>query len=108
MKFIRFSVISALCLVSALCLNSCKADPEYVGQEYGYVQFKLYKEASYSKAVVPELDYLGDAGKILVVLQYGDVSLSQTLTLSASGAQAAEFGLRSDKLKLLAGEYKVL
>ena len=61
-----------------------------------------------SKAEVPELDYLSDASKVKVTLQgAGGQLISQTLVLSAADKEAAEFGLRSDKLRLLAGEYEI-
>ena len=37
----------------------------------------------------------------------GEQLISQTLVLSAADKEAAEFGLRSDKLRLLAGEYEI-
>lgn len=85
-------------------------------QNYGYAQFKLYKKASYSqdaeavasRAVQSTLNYLADAHKVKVTLVYDDITLSQTLTLSAADAAAAEFGLRSDKLKLLVGDYRLI
>lgn len=98
----------------ALVLASCTAK-EPVGNEaasdYGYVQFKLYKAASYepsTKSIKSELDYLRDAYKVKVTLMTGNITLAQTLTLSASSDEAAEFGLRAEKLKLLAGEYDVV
>ena len=53
--------------VAALSFGSCsKAEPDYREKEHGYVQFKLYKEASYegTKAIVSQLDYLADAAKL--------------------------------------------
>lgn len=83
--------------------------PDNREQDYGYVQFKLYKKASYeSVKAVTQLEYLNDAAKVMVLLQYGDKQLTQTLTLSAYDSETAEFGLRSAKLKLLAGDYKVV
>lgn len=109
MKLFRFSVVVAM--VASFLFASC-AKPEmedYREQDYGYVQFKLYKAASYqdTKAVVPQLEYLGDAAKVMVMLNYGSTQITQTLTLTASDTEAAEFGLRSEKLKLVAGEYSV-
>ncbi len=100
-------------------LGGCTAEEPADNREhdYGYIQFKLYKSASYddmvagstpsTKAVVDELDYLSDASKVKVTLEYGETTISQTLPISASGKEEAEFGMRSDKLRLLAGEYKV-
>lgn len=85
-------------------------------QNYGYAQFKLYKKASYStdtqteasRAIQSTLDYLADAHKVKVTLVYDDITLAQTLTLTAADAAAAEYGLRSDKLKLLVGDYRLI
>ena len=100
-----------LTVFSALLAAGCakNAEPDWQETEYGYVQFKLYKEASYpdAKAVVSQLEYLNDVSKIQVNLRYGENEITQTLVMNSSSEEAAEFGLRSDKLKLLAGTYKV-
>ena len=103
-------VLSSL---ATLLLFSCTKveEPDYSEKDYGYVQFKLYKTASYTKAGGDEesrLDYLADATKIKVNLSDGKNSISQSLVLSAANAEAAEFGLRSDKMKLLAGNYRIV
>ena len=113
-----FNVCVVLSLLFGALLSSCTEDvPDYREQEYGYAQFKLYKEASYqpaaksevgSRAVQTMLDRLGEAHKIKVTLSFGETTIAQTLTLSAADEASAEFGLRSDKLKLLIGEYKVI
>ena len=109
MKYSRISVIISLfaVLLFAGCAKQEMADNRE--HDYGYVQFKLYKEASYvdTKAIVPQLEYLSDATKIMVMLQFGNDEITQTLTLSASNSEAAEFGLRSEKLQLIAGEYHI-
>ena len=109
MKFSGFSLVIAM--MAALLFVGC-TKPEAAdnrARDYGYVQFKLYKEASYAgtKAVVSQLEYLNDASKIMVMLEYGNNELTQTLTLSSHDAESAEFGLRSEKLQLVAGEYTV-
>ena len=113
MKFLRFSVYLAVALLSALSFGGCSKvqEPDYREHDYGYVQFKLYKEASYpgTKAIGNDpLEYLSDATKIKVTLGYGDDLIYQTLTFSYADAVSAEFGIRTEKLKLLAGEYKLL
>lgn len=111
MKFSRFSVLSLVALLTAFFFAGCAKEegPDYRQKEYGYVQFKLYKEASYgdTKATVDQMQYLSDAAKVMVMLRYNDVEITQTLVLSASDAEAAEYGLRSEKLQLLAGVYEV-
>ena len=111
MKFSRFTVWTVLTLLASFLLAGCAKEtaPDYTEKDYGYVQFKLYKSASYedTKATVSQMQYLHDAAKVMVMLKYGETELSQTLVLSASNDEAAEFGLRSEKLQLLAGEYEV-
>ncbi len=109
MKLFRFAIISVLAgLVLGLCAGCVQQEPDNREQDYGYIQFKLYKSASAAKAVVDRLDYLRDANKLKVTLTYGETTISQTLILNAAGEEEAEFGLRSEKLKLLAGDYEVL
>ena len=112
MKFLRFSVYLAVALLSALSFGSCTKveEPDYREHDYGYVQFKLYKAASYveSKAVVSQLDYLSRAKKIMLIMTSEDGNeIRQTLTLGATNESAAEYGLRSEKLQLIAGTYTV-
>ena len=96
-------------LVPMLLLSSCvkETEPDYREKDYGYVQFKLYKAASYPESKA-DIEYLNDVTKIKVMLRYGNSNIAQTLVLSSSGSDAAEFGLRSDKLKLLAGDYSII
>ena len=112
MKLFRFNILSVLACLSLLAVSSCAVEEEmdYREKDYGYVQFKLYKEASYgaTKAIVEELDYLADVSKVTVTLEYGESRISQTLVVSAASAEAAEYGLRSEKLKLLADDYRVM
>lgn len=109
MKYIKFIILLA---VVGLTVFGCTEvqEPDYRETDYGHVQFKLYKEASYdaTKAVVSQLDYLGDVTKLKVTLKYGENLISQTLVMNSFDAQSAEYGLRSDKLKLLAGSYQIL
>ena len=99
-----------MALCSLLYLGGCSKveEPDNRDLAYGHVQFKLYKEASYPGTKADQLEYLGDVAKIKVTLRYGENLISQTMVASAANDEAAEFGLRSDKLKLLAGDYRVL
>ena len=118
MKLFNFKTIFAFAAgCAALCSAACSDDDGIDNRErdYGYIQFKIYKEASYpgapasqSRAVVDELDYLHTARKLSVELRSGNTSIVQTMVLSAADNQSAEFGLRSDKLQLLAGEYQIV
>ena len=113
MRYLRNIVLWVLAVAAATSC-SMKEEPDYREQDYGHVQFKLYKAASYeaqpeaTKAVMSQLEYLKDVTKIKVTLRYEGNMISQTLVMSAANDDAAEFGLRSDKLKLLAGRYDVL
>ena len=92
-------------------LVSCSDKDDLATGQYGYVQFKLYKTASDGKQkteatrAVDRLDYLVDARKIKVMLKYNNTTISQTMVLNSYNAENAEYGLRSDKLRLLVGEY---
>lgn len=103
----KLVLIFSLILFAVGCSND--AAPDYRNQDYGYVQFKLYKEASYdTRAIKTTLDYLSEACKVKVTLGYGDTTIAQTLVLHSSDSQSAEFGLRSDKLQLLTGSYRLV
>ena len=92
-------------------LVSCTDSEEPLASQYGYVQFKLYKTASDSKQnssatrASEKLEYLADAHKIKVLLKYDGNTIVQTMVLNSYNAENAEYGLRSDKLRLLAGKY---
>lgn len=92
-------------------LVSCTDNDGLETGHYGYVQFKLYKTASDSKQAtsatraVEKLEYLVDARKIKVLLKYDGNTIAQTMVLNSYNAENAEYGLRSDKLRLLAGKY---
>lgn len=110
MKITRFAAMLLAAL--PLLMSSCSEDKvaDYRERDYGYVQFKLYKAASYgnqSRALVSELPYLSDACKIKVYMQYGNMSINQSLVLNYADKESAEWGLRSDKLQLLEGHYVI-
>ena len=97
-----------------LLVQSCANDNiiDLREKDYGYVQFKLYKRASYEPATKSTradddiLDYLAEACKVEInIVDNNGSKLRQTLVLSASDNDAAEFGVRSDKLKLVSGNY---
>ena len=118
MKLYRNIVCVVLAVIASAFVVGCSEDEGIDNREqnYGYAQFKLYKKASYSsdaaavdsRAVQSTLNYLADAHKVKVTLVYDDITLAQTLTLSAADADSAEYGLRSDKIKLLVGDYRLI
>lgn len=99
----------AIYAIALVLGTSCAKEPapDYDGG-YGYVQFKLYKEVSYNATKATQLDYLHDACKVNVSMYHGEDVISQTLVLSSSDKESAEFGLRSSKLKLLPGDYSII
>ena len=107
-QFISFIFIGLLSLVSV----SCSDDKDVLQGGNGYVQFKLYKSASYEKSETSRagdnrVDYLNEAKKVKILLTSEDFSFSQTLSLNAYNDENAEYGLRSEKLELIPGEYTV-
>ena len=111
-RLLRFVTLSFVSLLSFACSKDATVDNR--DDDYGYAQFRLYKEASYdagnsdqTRAIVSQLEYLNKATKITVRLLYGESTVSQTVNLTAADNDAAEYGLRSDKLKLLTGDYQV-
>ncbi|MCM1503247.1 MAG: DUF4458 domain-containing protein [Bacteroidales bacterium] len=109
MKIFRFAIMLMTAVSAVLALGSCSVEEMQDTGDYGYVQFKLYKEASYvpaSKAA--EIDYLADITKARITMRYQGTTLNQTLVFSAADKESAEFGIRSEKLQLLAGDYEVL
>lgn len=99
-------------LLAMVGLVGCSEDDEAQNPMYGYVQFKLQKKASYDSEEktrgVGILDKLSDAKKIKVTLQHDGSTITQTLVLNSYNEENAEFGLRSDKLQLLVGDYKIV
>ncbi len=106
------SLVALMALVPFVGCSTEGDEADFRETEYGYVQFKLYKEASYevddSRALKSQLDYLSEAAKVKVTLSYGETTIAQTLTLSSADDKMAEMGLRTDKLKLLTGNYQVV
>ena len=108
--FKLFALIAAISLTLTGCSDETLVDNRDLG--YGYIQFKLYKEASYNpaetRALNTSLENLSDAHKIRVEFLFDNTRLSQTLTLSAFNQENAEFGFRTEKLKLMVGDYTIL
>ncbi len=119
MKIYKIAVIALMGVLLSSIFTGCSKEELMVNgeQDYGYIQFKLYKAASYeaangaetasTRAVVDQLEYLHQACKVKVTLEYGETIIAQTLPVAAADEAAAEYGMRSEKLRLLAGEYSV-
>ncbi len=114
MKLKQIWIWAIMCAATLMGGCTTPNEEEGLNDGYGYVQFKLYKKASYvapeqsTKATNDPLEWLAEAYKVEVLLSYGDNEISQTLTIDAPEGDAAEWGTRSSKLKLLVGDYKLL
>lgn len=109
MRLLKRIFLWAVAIVPLLPLGSCVGtEADYRDLDYGHVQFKLYKQASYPGTKADPVQYLRDVSKIKVTLRYEGNVFAQTLVLGYSNDEASEFGLRSEKLKLLAGDYQVV
>lgn len=109
--FITPIITVLLCTVIAGC-----TDKEDLNRgEYGYVQFRLYKKASYESDATEkaasrsgeDVNKLSEIQKIEVELTQDGTSIVQTLVLNSYSTENAEFGMRSDKMQLLAGKYTI-
>ena len=104
-------ILSGLTVIGMTgCAN---VEEDMVQNQYGYAQFRLYKSSSYdkdihTKASAGKVDLLADVQKIKVVLQYNGANISQMLRFNSYNAENGEYGLRSDKLQLLPGDYKIV
>ena len=109
-------LLTLLFAFMALGLVGCSDDDDAAQPQYdlyGYVQFKLYKKASaeggaIGTRAVERLDKLSDAYKIKVIMQSAGQTLSHTLLFNSFDDESAEYGLRSEKLKILAGTYNII
>ncbi|MCD8276119.1 MAG: DUF4458 domain-containing protein [Alistipes sp.] len=114
----RLFLFPLFALLLGVVASGCSDEGDGLeGGKYGYVQFKLYKEASYGREAAAQqtaavtragVDKLGDIRKMEIELRYGETSITQTLILNSYNEENAEFGLRTDKLQLLAGDYRIV
>lgn len=109
MRILKFAIMLMTAVSAVAAIGGCSVEEPHDAGDYGYVQFKLYKEASYSPASkAASIDYLADITKARITMRYQGTVLNQTLVFSAADQLKAEYGIRSEKLQLLAGEYEVL
>ena len=108
----RHNIITKICslaaLLSLLLVGGCEERGENLSAEYGYVQFQLVKASQLDDTRAEELEWLSDACKICVVMQHEGSTITQTLNVESYDATTAEWGLWSEKLRLLAGDYNVI
>ena len=102
--------LSLLLLATAILTSSCQEQPENLDAEYGYVQFRLLKESQIDSddTRASRLEWLADAKKIGIVIQLEGRTITQTLPLSCYDKESAEWGIYSEKLRLITGEYKLI
>lgn len=95
-----------LCLLSIGCQN----EEQTLYADYGYVQFRIVKSGSEQDPTRAKdmLDRLTEAHKITVIMQHEGSTITQTLPLGYYSEESAEWGVRSDKLRLLVGEYNII
>lgn len=112
-KIIKLFLAPIIAVLFCTAVTGCKDDEGLQGSEYGYVQFKLYKAASYQPAEETPAsraasEMLSDIQKVEVELNYNGTSITQTLVLNSYSSENAEYGMRSDKLQLMAGTYTMV
>lgn len=114
-KIINLFLLPIITVLLCTVVTGCKDDEGLNSGDYGYVQFKLYKLASYESGETEavsragdEIAELGEVQKVEVELLYNGTSITQTLVLNYYNAENAEYGMRSDKMQLLAGKYTIV
>lgn len=107
----RMIIVCSLLLTLLLATSCDNSDNAMVTAEYGYVQFKVVKSGEAATAesrAGATLDRLSDAHKLTVVMQHDGSTITQTLPLSSYDDITAEWGVRSEKLRLLVGKYDII
>ena len=115
-KIINLFFAPIITVLLCTVITGCTDEEGLNSGDYGYVQFKLYKAASYESGEAEktatrangEIQKLDEIQKIEVELLYNGTSIIQTLVLNSYSSENAEFGMRSDKLQLLAGKYTIV
>ena len=102
------SLVAAMLLIATF---GCEREDNTLQADYGYVQFKVVKNSTIEEAptrATDALEWLSDACKITVVMQHEGSTIQQTLPLASYDKETSEWGLRSEKLRLLTGSYNVI
>lgn len=106
---------TAIVAFATLLMTACQNDKvEEQGAEYGYVAFRLVKasqpEADAETSSRALFEWLSDAHKVTITMQPLDdvISLTQTLPITYYDKELAEWGVTSDKIRMLVGGYRVL
>lgn len=105
-KLIQLSFF--ICLMASFALAGCQDnnDLDKGDRSFGFFQLKLSKK-ELTKGITggDALENLKDAKKIQIDLVYNNRQVSQTLNLLAVSDDAAEFGLTTETVELLEGQY---
>lgn len=110
-KFILLwsAIIGAMTLLLAGCKQS---DSDVPMVDYGYVQFQLVKSLSEDMAPSSRasmLEWLADARKAEITMQSDKgATIIQTLPINYYDRESAEWGVTTEKLRLLTGTYRVI
>ena len=101
-KKIFAKIYSLAAVVSLLLAGGCDKQSDDLTADYGYVQFQLVKAAQLDDTRAEQLEWLAEAYKICVVMQLEGSTITQTLNVESYDKSTAEWGLWSEKLRLLA------
>lgn len=108
MKRIFNNISIIVYLFAIIFTTSCQKDDEVNNSQsvYGYFQLKLSKDIL-SRGITSgaELEYLNDAKKISVDLLINNVQITQTLNLLSFDDESAEYGLVTETVQLMSGNY---
>ena len=110
MKKIYSLFYTLLLCGAAILVGSCERTTENLDATYGYVQFRLVKESQLDadSRATEALEWLSEAHKISIIMQKDGSTITQTLPLSSFDAESAEWGLQSEKLRLMTGTYNII
>ena len=103
-------IYSLLAIFALLIVGGCDKRGESLDAEYGYVQFHLVKSSQLDDKATraDRLEWLSDACKIKVVMQSEGSTIEQTLRVDSYDKSTAEWGLWSEKLRLMTGNYNLI
>ena len=100
--------ILSLGILATMLLCGCERQPESIDAEYGYVQFQIVRSSQLETTRAESLEWLSDASKIEIVMQHNGSTITQTLNLYSYDKEQAEWGLLSEKIRLVVGKYDII
>lgn len=111
MKYLSYLFTVIFLLAAMVFASGCSEDPTQTvfSTKHGYAQFRILKNGLPGATTRADgddrLDSLSNARKIKVTLSSDDAFIEQTMVLSSACDSLGEYGLRSEKLALLSGDY---